>query len=352
MDTALLDYDLPEALIAQHPAARRDHSRLLVVDRQSGNLHHERFDALPRWLPAKTALFFNDVAVLKARLPGQRPTGGRVECLLLTPETSLRWRCLLKPGRRLAAGSTFGWENEYQATVVAWLNDGMAVVEFELHQHTSVVDLAETIGRMPLPPYIRREDDPATDDATYQTVYANPDHRQAVAAPTAGLHFTPELLQTLDQAGFSRHHLTLNVGLGTFRPIQCDQVEEHRMHEEAYTVPATVRQAHREATHRLAVGTTTLRALEHYMRREGPSVPPGDYRDVADLFIYPPQHITAADMMITNFHLPRSTLLCLVATFLKPGEPLAGMTWLHAIYREAIKKEYRFFSYGDAMLIR
>ena len=225
---------------------------------------------------------------------------------------------------------------------------GEALVRFDAE--ISVPALAAAYGELPLPPYIERKGAPtAADEERYNTVYADFKKSQAVAAPTAGLHFTPELLQKLSQQGFESYDLTLDVGLGTFLPIQCENVEEHPIHKEAYSLPAQTREALHTLSPRLAVGTTTLRTIEAYFRT--PELPAtGDIQADADLYIMPPFGPFHAEALLTNFHLPRSTLLCLVGAFLTPGAT-DGLAWLKALYAEAIAKNYRFYSYGDAMLI-
>lgn len=369
MDTALFDYDLPERLIAQTPAVRREDSRLLVVERQSGRLRHCIFSDLPELLPAGTRLFRNNAAVLQARLPGIRKgSGGKVECLLLRPgEIPTRWWCLLKPGKKAAAGA-FGIDGVYSARVIdkEECSDGGGeyLVEFEiLLPHGNVLEVAEKIGSLPLPPYITRSrpqgvDFSALDKERYQTVYAQRENPVAAAAPTAGLHFSEALLAKLRERGIPQFDLTLHIGLGTFQPIKSDTIETHPMHREFYTIPQTTREQLEiimpEKSPRLAVGTTSLRAMEDFSRRRAsgdPLIPAhGSIAATAGLFVYPPQTISGADIMITNFHLPKSTLMCLISTFLTPGD-LRGIAWLKEIYAEAIAHDYRFYSYGDAMLI-
>ncbi|MGJ3241567.1 MAG: tRNA preQ1(34) S-adenosylmethionine ribosyltransferase-isomerase QueA [Opitutales bacterium] len=369
MNTADLDFDLPPDRIAQHPVEPRDASRLLVYCRATGKVTHTRFRAIGDHLPPRSQLFRNDARVLSARLPGRRPTGGRVECLLLKPlqPDGLVWECLLKPGRKLTPGATFAHAGSYTAQVLNGPGEaGVFSVRFHLPEATTLPALADRIGQVPLPPYIRRGGEaehpqpgrPA-DAVRYQTVYANPNRTVAAAAPTAGLHFTSELLDNLETAGHRFHDLTLHVGLGTFRPIQGERLEDHKMHAESYEIPEATRAAWASASPpdasgaRIGVGTTSLRALEDAWRKAGGRVPPPAepaHQAEADLFIYPPARIGSLDGLITNFHLPRSTLIALVAAFLKPGST-GGIPALKALYREAIDRNYRFFSYGDAMLI-
>jgi S-adenosylmethionine:tRNA ribosyltransferase-isomerase len=359
LSTDLFDYHLPAHLIAQVPAERRDHSRLLVVDRGSRTLAHHRFADLPRFLRSGDVLFRNNAAVLPARLFGQRPTGGKVECFLLQPGASPKvWRCLIRPGKKLPVGATFAGEaGSFEATIEQRHDDGTALVRFETPGGETIVSVANRIGEVPLPPYISRESAGAAgarrqqDVERYQTVYANTAKQVAVAAPTAGLHFTPELLRELSAQGVGAVDLTLHVGLGTFKPIATDTVEAHAIHRELYEIAAPAQQALFPPLtgRRIAVGTTSVRTIEDFLGKHG--APLGhDCIDEAGLFIYPPRTFRGVDALITNFHQPRSTLLCLVSAFLAPGSD-AGIAWLKEIYAEAIRLEYRFFSYGDAMLI-
>jgi S-adenosylmethionine:tRNA ribosyltransferase-isomerase len=359
VEAAQFDYHLPEECIAQVPAERRDRSRLLLVNRSTGQVADHFFRELPHLLPQPATCFRNTVSVLKARVRAERPGGGEVECLLLRPgdsEPAREWWCLLRPGKRLPVGATFARDGLFSARVSDKRPDGTALVRFTLQQHPSVVEMADALGEMPLPPYIRRAtDDPRAelDKERYQTVYADPAKPHAVAAPTAGLHFTPQIIERMLADGNRFADLTLHVGLGTFKPIQTERIEEHVMHEEYYEIPEPTRAAlhARDNRIKLAVGTTSLRAMEDYFRntRRSPAPPSGSFGRYADLFVYPPDTFTT-DALLTNFHLPRSTLLCLVSAFLTPGST-DGIRWLKQIYQAAIKRNYRFYSYGDAMLI-
>ncbi len=379
MKTALFDYELPERLIAQKPADRRDQSRLLVVDRARHSLEHRHFADLPEYLRPGDCLFRNNAAVIPARLHARRPTGGEVECLLLRPAVSPgsgsqlpapgsppssslppppeEWWCLLRPGRKLPVGAEFGLAGFFNATVREKSPDGTARVSFGTAGH-DILAIANRIGEMPLPPYIgerHSDDERALDRERYQTVYADRGHQVAAAAPTAGLHFTPELLARLTAQGVTTADLTLHVGLGTFRPITSANIEDHEIHREVYEIPAVTRRAlHDTQGRRIAVGTTSVRSIEDFLAKHPqpeavPSATPG-HVDEASIFIHPPAAFRGIDALITNFHQPRSTLLCLVSAFLAPGSP-EGVEWLKEIYAEAIGREYRFFSYGDAMLI-
>ena len=356
--TDLFDYELPPHLIAQTPAARRDQSRLLVVDRATRTVAHHAFADLPRFLRAGDTLFRNNAAVLPARLHAQRPTGGQVECLLLRPDgspTRDAWWCLVRPGKKLPVGATFAHPGGvFRGEVLAKQDDGTALVRFTTPAGEPIAAVANRLGDVPLPPYIERHGtaaERATDLERYQTVYADRARQVAAAAPTAGLHFTPELLEHLAADGVHTADVTLHVGLGTFQPIATATIEAHAIHREVYELPVATQRALFPPLggRRIAVGTTTVRSVEDYLAQQAaPLVQP--YLAEAAIFIYPPRRFLGVDALITNFHQPRSTLLCLVAAFLAPGST-DGIAWLKTIYAEAIAREYRFFSYGDAMLI-
>lgn len=338
-----LDYELPEELIAQEPLPERDASRLLVVDVATNTVDHRRFTELPRLLPP-SLFVFNDTRVFPARLTGRKESGGRVELLLLRKrdEVSSRWLALGRSSKGLRPGMDLELaEGRITARVLASLEDGQ--VEVELEGHGDVDALIDEVGDVPLPPYIRR----ATVDADrdrYQTVYAR--EPGAVAAPTAGLHFTDTTFRALREAGHEPAYVTLHVGPGTFRPVQAARLEDHPMHEEAYEVPEitadAIASAREEGRPVVAVGTTVVRTLEAAAGDDGvPARGVGSTR----LFIRPPFRFRAIDHLVTNFHLPRSTLLALVMA-------LAGVDLTRRAYREAVAERYRFYSYGDAMLIR
>jgi S-adenosylmethionine:tRNA ribosyltransferase-isomerase len=363
LPTALFEYELPAHLIAQTPVARRDASRLLVVDRAARTLAHHGFADLPQFLRAGDTLFRNNAAVLPARLHARRPTGGAVECFLLRPESTrgeYAWWCLVRPGKKLPVGATFARDGDFTAEILTKDHEGGALVRFALTHDENVVALARRLGQVPLPPYIAR--DAAAPHAAarsdgdrerYQTVYADHARPFAVAAPTAGLHFTPELFTTLSERGVRTADITLHVGLGTFKPIATDTVEAHAIHRELYELPAATQRAlFSPSGRRIAIGTTSVRTLEDFLAKHPttPTPSPDAHFAEADIFIYPPRHFRGVDALITNFHQPRSTLLCLVAAFLTPGS-IDGIAWLKQIYADAIAREYRFFSYGDAMLI-
>ena len=359
ISTGRFDYRLPPGQIAQTPADRRDGSRLLVVDRVSRTVEHRNFDELPGFLRKGDMLFRNNASVLPARLHGQRSTGGKVECLLLRqvdsgPDRRETWDCLVKPGRRLQDGAEFEVAGgALKGTILAVAGDGPARVVFSPTGPESVTEAANRAGDVPLPPYIERADDSlrSRDRERYETVYADRARQVAVAAPTAGLHFTPELLTRIQAGGVRVADLTLHVGLGTFRPIATASVEAHPIHAEAYEIPEETQRMLFPpfSGRRIAVGTTTVRSVEDFL--SGHVAPlEGAHLAEASIFIYPPRLFRGVDALITNFHQPRSTLLCLVAAFLSPGAS-DGIDWLMDIYGDAVARGYRFFSYGDSMLI-
>jgi S-adenosylmethionine:tRNA ribosyltransferase-isomerase len=370
LKTAEFDYTLPADLVAQSPAPRRDEARLLVVDRRARTTEHRRFRDLPDYLRAGDCLVRNAARVIPARLLARRPGGGAVECLLLRPagDGPDQWWCLLRPGRKVPPGAHFGLPGDFEATVLEKSPSAEYRVAFRSCRSPgeTVLALAERLGRVPLPPYIQRPAASAADVAAgtaacddaerYQTVFADSAHTVAVAAPTAGLHFTTELLAAAAQRGVTCADVVLHVGLGTFRPIETENVEDHRIHRETVEVPAETRRvlARPPQGRRIAVGTTAVRTVEFFAARglltDGPPDPGAPLAAEADVFIHPPCTFRVVDALVTNFHLPRSTLLCLVAAFLAPGTT-DGVAWLREIYAEAVRERYRFLSYGDAMLI-
>ncbi|MEO7415269.1 MAG: tRNA preQ1(34) S-adenosylmethionine ribosyltransferase-isomerase QueA [Opitutaceae bacterium] len=352
----LFDYTLPPHLIAQTPATRRDGSKLLVVRRATRSISHHVFADLPLFLGAGDVLFRNNASVLPARLHAQKANGTQVECFLLRPAAGGdTWECLLRPGRKLPVGTKFSpADGAFEGTVVAKDPHGAsAFVSFATTSGEPISRVAGRVGDVPLPPYIQRPDAShrESDLARYQTVYAENSRQVAVAAPTAGLHFTTELLARLRAQGIEIADITLHVGLGTFQPITTETIEAHAMHRETYELPPASQAAlfAPRAGRKVAVGTTSVRSIEDFLRSHSRS---GDHTHVGEteIFIFPPYTFPGVDALITNFHQPRSTLLCLVAAFLTPGST-DGIAWLREIYQEAIAREYRFFSYGDAMLI-
>ena len=345
MRAAEFDYDLPEQLIAQRPLAERSASRMLVLDRSSGTWADARFRDLPDRLGRGDCLVVNDSRVLAARLRGHRVVpatdqpGGRSEILVLGRDTQGkgRWRALVRPGRKLGVGASIDVGGT-EAVVQDRLEDGVRIVEFPGLDDAGVERLLDDRGRVPLPPYIRREDDD-TDRKRYQTVFAR--KGGSVAAPTAGLHFDKRLVRTLRERGVEVAVVTLHVGLGTFRPVTASRVEDHTMHSEWFDVPPSAAEAIGAARRTIAVGTTAVRALESAATRaEGPMRPT---RGETGLFILPGFRFRVVDGLLTNFHLPRSTLLMLVAAF-------AGTDLVLEAYAHAVREKYRFYSYGDCML--
>lgn len=352
-DVSILDYELPDGLIAHLPASKRDESRLMVVDRESQSVSHLSFKDIGNVLPEHSHLIRNNAMVLKARLYAKRPTGGAVECLLLRPSKDpMQWWCLLRPGKKLPVGAGFGVEDQFAAFVLDKKDTGECLVSFETFNNESVLDITDQLGKLPLPPYIDREKEgKSIDESRYQTVYASKDKKVAAAAPTAGLHFTEKLIADLKKQGHTFSDITLHVGLGTFQPINTDTIEAHPIHTEVYEIDPLMRQAiHNNVSPRVVVGTTSLRAIEDYGRKSKGHPVELPWMAEANIYIYPPGQFTFTDHLITNFHLPRTTLMCLVGAFLTPGET-EGLEWLKQLYAEAIKEKYRFYSYGDAMLI-
>ncbi|MBD5780329.1 tRNA preQ1(34) S-adenosylmethionine ribosyltransferase-isomerase QueA [Pelagicoccus sp. NFK12] len=356
MDSSLFDYHLPEDRIAQEPAAQRDASRLLVVHREERRIEHRHFSDLPDYLGDGDSLFRNNARVLPARLFAQRPTGGAAECLLLRPASNdgLEWWTLLRPGKKLPVGSSFARDGYFQAFVEEKNDNAEYRVRFELANHSSVAALADELGKMPLPPYIARERSDQRDEADkerYQTIYASAEKSVAAAAPTAGLHFTPKIVAQLEAQGATFHDLALHVGMGTFKPLQTERIEDHQIHREIYEISESTQSALRDDSGRrkVCIGTTSVRSVEDYLAKSDRIVP-GNFVSEAAIFIYPPRQFLGVDALITNFHQPNSTLLCLVSAFLDP-HGTSGIDWLKAIYAEAIERKYRFLSYGDAMLI-
>ena len=340
--TSDFDFLLPPERIAQSPAERRDASRLLVVDRATGELADRVFSELVEYVPAGDALVLNETRVFPARLVGRKPTGASAEVLLLTPHGGEEkvWTALVRPGAKLKPGRTVEIAPELSVEIVESTPGGERIVR--LHTPLPLAEALERWGEVPLPPYVERAAT-AEDRERYQTVYAR--ERGSVAAPTAGLHFTPGLLSKLDEKGVRIVRLVLHVGVGTFRPVEVEDPTQHPMHSERYHVPAEAADAIngvRAAGGSVwAVGTTVVRTLETVADEAG-VVHAGEGE--TSIFIRPPYRFRAVDHLVTNFHLPRSTLLMLVSAF-------AGHELTMRAYREAVEREYRFFSYGDAMVI-
>ena len=355
--TADFDYSLPPELIAQSPAPQRDRARLLVLCRDGGRMAHRSFRDLPEYLRTGDVLVLNNSRVIPARLRGTKAgSGGQIEVLLLEENALNDWWVLLRPGKRVRAETLIflldrsGRRTEVVARVLEKDPKGRCRLQFS--GTTNITDSLLSVGEVPLPPYIARET-PANgvdDRARYQTVYAQPPG--SVAAPTAGLHFTMALLEAIRARGVQVCFLTLHVGLGTFAPVKAAKLEEHTMHEERFELgaetAATINEAKRTNRRIIAVGTTTLRALESVAAANQGRLIEGSGR--TSIFIHPPWSFRMADALITNFHLPQSTLLMLVSAFAAPGETRGRELILFA-YAEAIRERYRFYSYGDAMLI-
>lgn len=333
-----LDYDLPEELIAQEPLARRDEARLLVLDRKRGTVEHSRFYKLARHLAEGDLLILNDTRVVPARLFAKKETGARVEILFVRPmsERPGAWQAMMRAHRSLKQGTRLLLDDGRAMVVLGYARPGRAIIAGE--DSVPLDDMIRTRGTLALPHYLHREVTPA-DFADYQTVYAA--REGAIAAPTAGLHFTEEVFRSLADAGVRRASLTLHIGPGTFAPLRTSQVEEHSMEAEWYVIPpetaAAIEHVKRTGGRVVAVGTSSVRALESFAIT-------GDCQGDTGLFIHPGFRFKVVDAMITNFHMPRTTVLALVMA-------LAGRERLLAAYHEAIRHRYRFLSYGDAMLI-
>ncbi len=332
-------YDLPEELIAQTPLEKRDASRLMVLHRETGEIEHKHFYNIIDYLNPGDCLVLNDSRVLPARLMGHRPTGGVVEVLLLRDLGGKKWECLCKPGRKMREGDTVIFGNgELTATVQAVQEDGNRIVEF--HYEGIFLEILEHLGKMPLPPYIKAE---LEDQERYQTVYSR--EVGSAAAPTAGLHFTQELLEMIRAKGIRTAFVTLHVGLGTFRPVKTEDVLDHHMHSELCMINREtsdiLNDVKKNGGRVICVGTTSCRTLESLVDEDGRFSPKSRWTDI---FIYPGYQFKAMDGLITNFHLPESTLVMLVSAF-------AGREKVLNAYRQAVEEHYRFFSFGDAMFI-
>jgi S-adenosylmethionine:tRNA ribosyltransferase-isomerase len=340
MKTSDLDYDLPSELVAQYPSEQRDASRLLVLDRADGAIHEDLFQNVACYLRQGDCVVLNETRVIRARLLGRKTTGGRVEVFLLRKEAPAVWEALIRPSAKVKPGAVIHLAGGLTATAGEILPGGRRRIRFD---RPEVLAYLEEIGEVPLPPYIHRKHPDASDLTRYQTIYARTEG--AVAAPTAGLHFTEDVFRSLDQKGVRSARLVLHVGYGTFRPIQTEKVEQHRLEPEEFDFPedaAQVLNETRDAGGRVvAIGTTVTRVLE--TQYSGGRFRQGHGR--TDRFIYPPYVFLGVDVLQTNFHLPRSSLLALVYAF-------AGAELVQKAYAYAIRQRFRFYSYGDVVLIR
>ena len=337
------NYFLPEELIAQHPADKRDESRLLVIDRKTGELEHKHFYDILDYLNSGDCLVMNNSKVIPARLFGfKEKTGAKIEFLLLKRVEGDTWEAMVRPGKKLHVGDriSFADDGSLTAEIIEHGEDGTRIVRFE--HEGDFLDLLDHIGKIPLPPYIERESD-EEDKERYQTVYCK--EEGSVAAPTAGLHFTEELIKKVKAKGVKIAFVTLHVGIGTFRPVKCDVIEEHKMHFEEYEIDeenaAIINDTKKAGGRIISVGTTSTRTVESAASADG-TVIAG--RGNTDIFIYPGYHFKVIDSLVTNFHLPKSTLLMLISALYNREDILH-------VYHEAVEKKYRFFSYGDAMFI-
>ena len=354
--TADFHFDLPPDLIAQHPASRRDGSRLLILHRKTGEVEHRRFPELLDFLRSGDMLVLNNSRVIPARLHGQNAkTGGKFEILLLEENAVNDWWTMMRPGKRAKIGTQVqlqeknGASTKITASVTGVNNEGHRQLHFS--GTPNLFQELAALGELPLPPYIERAHELDDDQERYQTVYARP--AGSVAAPTAGLHFTPELLERIRARGVKICYVTLHVGAGTFLPVKAENVADHKMHAERFEVgEAAVRAvnlAKKSGNRVIAVGTTALRTLETVARQNVGLL--NVHKGKTDIFIFPPARFQTVDALLTNFHLPESTLLMLVSAFAAPGEKIRGRDLILQAYAEAIRERYRFFSYGDAMLI-
>jgi len=333
--TSSYEYELPAHLIAQTPVQPRDHAKLLVYDRATNKTTHTTFQHLLQYLPKNCDVFLNDTKVIKARIFGKKESGGKIELLFNKPLDANEY--LVMTRGRVKIGTEIFFEDNLVATVVRFLEDGARVVTFTHHQREirfeELVVILEKIGHIPLPPYMLREDN-QEDERDYQTLFAK--NAGAVAAPTASLHFTPELFEALSTR-HTTHKITLHIGAGTFKPVEVDNILEHPMHSEFFDIPPQSAEILKSQTPILAIGTTVTRTVEYFHRT-------GKTEGECDLFLNPTNTPKRVTHLLTNFHLPKSTLIMLVSSFIGREKTLA-------LYKEAISKEYRFFSYGDAMLI-
>ncbi len=339
------NYILPEELIAQFPEQKRDMSKMLVLDRFNKSIIHKHFCDITNFLTENDLLVMNNTKVIPARLYAKKDTGALIEIFLVREIKKDIWICLIKPSKRVKSGMVLMVSDELSVEVLEKDDDKWRV---HLIYDGNIFEILDKVGNIPLPPYIERkmtnEEYKALDFERYQTVYAQKEG--AVAAPTAGLHFTNEILDKLEKQGTKHCFVTLNVGLGTFKPVKCENILEHKMDSESFEISKEsaeiINEAKKQGKNIVAVGTTTVRTLETVMNKYGNIIP---VKDSSQLFIYPGYEFKIVDKLITNFHLPKSTLLMLVSAF-------AGKEYIFKAYDEAIKNKYRFYSYGDCMLIR
>ena len=342
------NYELPEELIAQMPADKRENSRMLVLNRENQSIEHKHFYDIVDYLDDNTLLVLNDTKVIPARLYGTKDTGAKIEVFLLEAKSdSNKWSCLIRPSKRIKPDTIIKISDDLSVKALSRLeDDGEWLVE--LIYRGDLFEILHKIGNIPLPPYIERklqtEEIKNFDMERYQTVYAKDEG--SVAAPTAGLHFTKEILKKLKNKGVEIAYVTLNVGLGTFRPVKCENILDHKMHSETFEITQKtadiINRAKANGKKLVAVGTTTVRTLETAFKKYGEIKACHDH---SELFIYPPYEFKVVDKLITNFHLPKSTLLMLVSA-------LAGKDYIFRAYNEAVQNRYRFFSYGDCMFIQ
>lgn len=348
MNISEFDYELPENLIAQLPADKRENSKMLVLDKNNKTIEHKHFFDITDYIDSNSILVLNNTKVLPARLYGTKETGAKIEVFLLEAQNKTNyWSCLIKPSKRVKPDNIITISEELKVRPIKRLeDDGEWLVEL-IHEG-DLFEILHKVGNIPLPPYIERklksDELKQFDMERYQTVYAKDEG--SVASPTAGLHFTQEILEKLKEKGVEIVYVTLNVGLGTFRPVKCENILDHKMHSETFEITKDaadkINCAKEQGKKLIAVGTTTVRTLETAYQKYGCIKACHDH---SELFIYPPYEFKVVDKLITNFHLPKSTLLMLVSA-------LAGKDFIFNAYKEAIKNEYRFFSYGDCMLIK
>ena len=347
MNVSDFDYNLPENLIAQMPADKRENSKMLVLDRAANTIEHKHFFDIIDYIDENSILVLNNTKVIPARLYGTKDTGAKIEVFLLEPKENNNWSALIKPSKRVKPDTVITISDELKVRPVErFEDDGEWLVE--LIYEGNLFEILHKVGNIPLPPYIERklttDELKQFDKERYQTVYAKDEG--SVAAPTAGLHFTKEILKKLEEKGVEIAYVTLNVGLGTFRPVKCENILDHKMHSETFEITQDaadkITKAKQQGKKLIAVGTTTVRTLETANQKFGCIKA---FHDHSELFIYPPYEFKVVDNLITNFHLPKSTLLMLVSA-------LAGKDFIFKAYQEAISNNYRFFSYGDCMYIK